>query len=168
MSRANQTLSYSWCFAILCQTRELLTAENWAWRHTQTNLCLNHGMLKPWQPKRNALFWVVTQQVVVISYLHFGTNYWFHLQGSRFQTTHGNRSLTHSLTHTRVFVLRKKCTLVQALRLCTDRTAHRGSRRKALLFLDHGTRRGWGIRFTPRILCRYRLTFGAGIIFFLI
>ena len=35
-----------------------------------------------------------------------------------------------------------KCTLVQALRLCTDRTAHRGSRGTALLFLDHGTERG--------------------------
>ena len=35
-----------------------------------------------------------------------------------------------------------KCTLVQALRLCTGRTVHRGSRGIALLFLDHGT--GWG------------------------
>jgi hypothetical protein len=35
-----------------------------------------------------------------------------------------------------------KCTLVQALRLCTGRTAHRGSRGIALPFLDHGTRRG--------------------------
>jgi hypothetical protein len=35
-----------------------------------------------------------------------------------------------------------KCTLVQALRLCTGRTAHRGSRGIALIFLDHGTRRG--------------------------
>ena len=34
-----------------------------------------------------------------------------------------------------------KCTLVQALRLCTGRTALRGSRGRALLFLDHGTRR---------------------------
>jgi len=33
------------------------------------------------------------------------------------------------------------CT-VQALRLCTGRTAHRGSRGVALLFLDHDTRRG--------------------------
>ena len=39
---------------------------------------------------------------------------------------------------------RVKCTLVQALRLCTGRTAHRGSRGIALPFLDHGTRRGWG------------------------
>ena len=35
-----------------------------------------------------------------------------------------------------------KCTLVQALRLCTGRTAPRGSRSIALLFLDYGTRRG--------------------------
>jgi len=35
-----------------------------------------------------------------------------------------------------------KYTLVQALRLCTGRTAHRGSRGIALLFHDHGTRRG--------------------------
>ena len=34
-----------------------------------------------------------------------------------------------------------KCTLVQALRLCTGRTAHRGSRGIGLLFHDHGTRR---------------------------
>jgi len=35
-----------------------------------------------------------------------------------------------------------KCTLVQALRLCTGRTAHRGSRGMAVPFHDHGTRRG--------------------------
>ena len=35
-----------------------------------------------------------------------------------------------------------KCTLVQALRLCTGLTAHRGSTGIALLFFDHGTRRG--------------------------
>ena len=47
-----------------------------------------------------------------------------------------------------------KCTLVQALRLCTDRMAHRGSRGTALLFLDHRTRRGWGVSITPRpLLC---------------
>jgi len=37
-----------------------------------------------------------------------------------------------------------QCTLVQALSLCTGRTAHRASRGIALLFLDHGTRRGGG------------------------
>jgi len=38
-----------------------------------------------------------------------------------------------------------KCTLVQAMRLCTGRMTHRGSTGIALLFLDHGTR--MGIRF---------------------
>jgi hypothetical protein len=40
------------------------------------------------------------------------------------------------------FPLSKMCTVVQALRLCTGRTAHRGSRGIALPFHDHGTRRG--------------------------
>ena len=38
--------------------------------------------------------------------------------------------------------IKVKVTLVQALRLCTGRTAHRGSRGMALNFHDHGTRRG--------------------------
>ena len=42
------------------------------------------------------------------------------------------------------------CTLVQALRLSTGRTAHSGSTGIALLFLDHGIRRGWGVSLTPR------------------
>ena len=42
-----------------------------------------------------------------------------------------------------------KCTLVQALRLCTGRTAHRGSRGIALLFLDHGNRRCDGLASRP-------------------
>ena len=45
-----------------------------------------------------------------------------------------------------------KVTLVQALRLCTGRTAHRGSRRVALLFLDHDTRTEWGVIITLRLL----------------
>jgi len=45
-----------------------------------------------------------------------------------------------------------KNTLVQGLRLCTGRTAHRASRGIALPFLDHGTRRGWGVSVTPRPL----------------
>jgi hypothetical protein len=43
-----------------------------------------------------------------------------------------------------------KCTLVRALRLCTGRAAHRGSRGIALLFHDLGTRRGWGVSVMPR------------------
>jgi len=45
-----------------------------------------------------------------------------------------------------------KCTLVQALRLCTGRTALRGSVGIALLFYDHGTRREWSVSVTPRPL----------------
>jgi len=45
-----------------------------------------------------------------------------------------------------------KCTLVQALRLCTGHTAHRENRGITLLFLDHCTRRGWGVSVTPRPL----------------
>ena len=45
-----------------------------------------------------------------------------------------------------------KVTHVQELRLCTGRTAHRGSRGKALPFHDHSTRRGQGVSITPRLL----------------
>jgi len=45
-----------------------------------------------------------------------------------------------------------KCSLVQTLRLCTGRTAHKGGRSIALFFLDHGTRRGWGVSVMPRPL----------------
>ena len=45
-----------------------------------------------------------------------------------------------------------KRTLVQALRLCTGRTAHRWSRGIALPFHDCGTRRGWGVSVIHRPL----------------
>jgi len=48
--------------------------------------------------------------------------------------------------------IKVQCTLVHKLRLCTGRTARRGSRGIALLFLDHGTRRGWGVSGTPQPL----------------
>jgi hypothetical protein len=48
--------------------------------------------------------------------------------------------------------MKVKCTLLQALRFCTGLTAHRGSRGIALLIHDHGSRRGWGVRVTPRPL----------------
>ena len=54
------------------------------------------------------------------------------------------------------FCSQKKCTksspLVQALRLCTGSTAHRGSRGIALPFHDHRTRRWWGVSLTTRAL----------------
>jgi hypothetical protein len=48
--------------------------------------------------------------------------------------------------------IKVKCTLLQALRLCTGRTAYRGSRGIPLLFHDHDTRRGWRVSVTPRPL----------------
>ena len=50
------------------------------------------------------------------------------------------------LSRTIIIKVKVKCTLVQALRLCTGRTAHRGSRVIAVLFLDHGIRRVRGQR----------------------
>jgi len=47
---------------------------------------------------------------------------------------------------------RVNCAPVHAPRLCTGHTAHRGSTGIALLFLDHGTRRGWGVNVTLRPL----------------
>ena len=53
----------------------------------------------------------------------------------------------HFTKHTKS--LKVKWALVQTLRLCTGRTAHRGSKCIALLFLDHSTRGGWGVSVTP-------------------
>jgi len=50
--------------------------------------------------------------------------------------------VSSSATLKRKVKVKVKCTLVQAPRLCTGRTAHRGSRGMALPFLDRGTRRG--------------------------
>jgi hypothetical protein len=47
---------------------------------------------------------------------------------------------------------RVKVTLVQALRLCTGRTAYRESRGIALLFHDHGTKKGREVSVTSRPL----------------
>ena len=49
----------------------------------------------------------------------------------------------------KIWYKKVKCTLVQALRLCTGRTAHRGSRGLALPIHDYGTKRGWGVSVTP-------------------
>ena len=72
------------------------------------------------------------------------SNYW--------GVTLNYRSTTSLRSHCRTKVKKVKCTLVQALRLCTCRTAHRGSRGIALPFHDHGTRRGWGVSVRPRPL----------------
>ena len=59
------------------------------------------------------------------------------------------KSLT-VLTVAAVCKVNFKCTLLQALRICTGCTAHRGSRGIALLFHDRGTRRGWVVSSTSR------------------
>jgi len=59
---------------------------------------------------------------------------------------------TSLYSHSSQFTLceiKVKFTLVQAQRLCTGRTAHRGSRGIALPFRDHGTRRGEGSASRP-------------------
>jgi hypothetical protein len=55
-----------------------------------------------------------------------------------------HKNVSHTETHTSSTQVKSnvKVTLVKALRLCTGRTAHRGSRSIALLFHDHGTKRG--------------------------
>jgi len=55
--------------------------------------------------------------------------------------TRSGLPLSHQMMYLKCKV-KVKVTLVQALRLCTGRTAYRGSRGIALLFHDHGTRRG--------------------------
>jgi len=51
---------------------------------------------------------------------------------------------------TKMVKVKANCTLVQALRLCTGRTAHTGSSGIAILFLDHSTRRDWVVSVAPR------------------
>ena len=63
--------------------------------------------------------------------------------------SHYTQNKTHNIPSWKVKV---KVTLVQALRLCTGRTVHRGSRGIALLFNDHGTRRWWVVSSTARPL----------------
>ena len=67
-----------------------------------------------------------------------------------YQRRQNNNDDKCDVNHVKVKV---KVTLVQALRLCTGRTAHRGSRGIALPFHDHGTRRGVrGQRHAPAAL----------------
>ena len=75
-------------------------------------------------------------------------------------------NITHNMESTALWSLRPeqwgsrwfkrskklKCTLVQALSFRTGRKDHSGSRGTALLFLNRGTRRGWGFSVTPRLL----------------
>ena len=74
-------------------------------RITHINVCCTHHHMCQCECIRNALtsrellevlfFWVITQQVVVISYRRFGTTYRFHIQGSRVQVS--QQPTNHSL-----------------------------------------------------------------------
>ena len=61
---------------------------------------------------------------------------------SRLNQAAGTQILERVLFYMENKKVKVKCIFVQALRLCTGHTAYRGSRGIALLFLDHGTRRG--------------------------
>ena len=80
---------------------------------------------------------------------NFNVKFWrttcFHL-APRLKIRAGIASVSYT------FMVKGKCTPVQALRLCTGRTAHRRSRVIALLLHDHRTRREWGVSVTPRPL----------------
>ena len=58
------------------------------------------------------------------------------------QHTQLQKPVRAKLSLCKIIKKKVKVTLVQALRLCTGRTAYRGSRGIALPFHDHGTRRG--------------------------
>jgi len=76
----------------------------------------------------------------------FGYNTCLHVHG--ISLLEAERSFYHNFRlktadrKANILIIKVKVTLVQALRLCTGRTAHRGSRGIALPFLDHGTIRG--------------------------
>ena len=60
------------------------------------------------------------------------------------------RNVGNCLTNCKFFFLHRiMCTPAQTLSLCTGRTARKGSRGIALLFLDHGTRKGEGSASRP-------------------
>ena len=63
-----------------------------------------------------------------------------------------NQNVSSISAHVGTLKVNVKCTLVQVLRLCTGRTACRRNRGIALLFLDHGTRRGDGQCHAPASL----------------
>ena len=78
----------------------------------------------PISTRGNQLYWGVSIYALSNSYIvpvFVHRSLWWYIKGGK---------------------VKVKCTLVQALRLCTGRTAHRGSRGIALLIHDHGTRRG--------------------------
>jgi len=96
------------------------------------------------------VFWVLLGECQ-----YFRETYGVHIQGNAAFLDHVPVSLSYVpewLSTVKGKKVKVKVTLVQALRLCTGRTAHMGSRGIALLFHDHGTTRGWGVSVTPWLL----------------
>jgi hypothetical protein len=73
--------------------------------------------------------------------VQFIGTYCVHIQNYNFSLFYENCIIT-VYTFLIMYIKKVKVALVQALRLCTGRTAHRVSRGIALPFHDHGTRRG--------------------------
>ena len=97
---------------------------------------------------RKILPWTMTFEWVLLSNsIHSGTNNY------TFAVVHKHSCMEEYFGSLEYLYSKKlKCTLVQALRLCTGRTAQRKSRGIALLFHDHGIRRGWEVSVMPRPL----------------
>ena len=79
---------------------------------------------------------------IVIQYCHSRLRLYCDILPLVFITTYLYQFLIYGVSAIYSIHVFVKCTIVQALRLCTGRTAHRGSTGIALLFHDHGTRRG--------------------------
>ena len=86
--------------------------------------------------------------------IHYNSYFCIYLKMAKWAKTLRNEYYVMMINFSCDFMVKVKvkCTLVQALRLCTGHTAQRGSRGIALPFHDHGTRRGWGVSVTPRPL----------------
>ena len=95
------------------------------------------------------LFWDVTNRKFEVTCRRFGTTFLPHFH---------RRVIPYRISERNVEcppyrdVKKVKVTLVQALRFCTGRTAHSGSRGIALPFHDDGTRNVWGVIVMPRPL----------------
>jgi hypothetical protein len=102
-------------------------------------------------------------QVYQVTVMLFMVDFWTQFSWAFIQTTSHLSCIISPLHFGHVFTVlnanvvsyrlsKVQCTPVQALRLCTGCTAPSGGRGIALLFHDHGTRRGWGVSVTPRPL----------------
>jgi hypothetical protein len=102
-------------------------------------------------------------QVYQVIIMLFMVDFWTQFSCTFIQTTSHLSCIISPLYFGQVFAVinaygasyrlcKAKCTLVQALRLCTGRRAHTGNKGIALLSHDHGTRRGWGVSIAPRPL----------------